>query len=99
MNSELIPVMIGFTVVYAWTLIVAGGDLIRLHKENAKLRREVAEASRVIAIKRAAEEKDYETARLLAAVHSNMVKTKPSLSAGAKPEEKSQTGLRITQSG
>ena len=109
MNTELIPIMVGFFVVYAWTLFVAGVDMMRLHKENAKLRAEISEAMQRIAMKNAAVEGDYETARLMAAVHRDMVKTKAPVSdppsAGAKKEKelleklKEMTGVRITQSG
>jgi len=100
-NTELITILIGFTVVYAWTFFVAGADLWRLHRECAKLRQEVSVAVHSIAIRKAAEEGDFETARLMAAVHRDMVKSKPpvALSAGAKEktEEEQETGIRITQ--
>ena len=97
MNAELIPILIGFTVVYAWTLFVAGTDIWRLHKENAKLRKEISEAMRLIAIRKAAEEGDWETARLMAAVHKGMVKSKPPVEPSAGAKEEIQTGVRITQ--
>ena len=95
MNSELIPVLIGFTVVYAWSLIVAYGHLRIYYKENAKLRAEIMSAARNFSILSAAKEGDYETARLMAAMNRDHVKTKPPVSAGAK--KKPETGLRITQ--
>ena len=99
MNAELIPIVVGFTVVYAWTLFVAGADMWRLHKENAKLRKEISEAMRLIAIRKAAEEGDWETARLMAAVHKGMVKSKPPVEPSAGAKEEKLTGVTITQTG
>lgn len=94
MNTEMIPLLVGFFVVYAWTLFLGASDIRMLNKENAKLRLELSGAMQRIAIKNAAEEGNPETARLMAAVHRDMVQTKPPLSAGAK-KEAPQTGIKV----
>jgi hypothetical protein len=95
MNSELIPVLIGFTVIYAWTLFLGASDILQLNKSNRPLRKELSEALHSLAVYNAAKEGDMDTARLMAAYS----KTKPPVSAGAKEKPKPMTGLTITQGG
>ena len=95
MNSEVIVIIVGFSIMYAWTLFMAWTDVRRISKENAKLRRELSDSLHMLTVYSAAKEGDMDTARIVAAAKRDMVRTKPPVSAGAKPKE--STGIRITQ--
>ena len=96
MNSELIIVLVGFTVVYAWTVFLCYGHIRLFQKENRELRAALSRAMHSLSVYNAAKEGDLDTARIMVAVKRDdeKPKTKPP-SAGAK--ESKATGIVITE--
>jgi hypothetical protein len=95
MNPELIALLVGVTIMYAYTLFVAFSHIRHINKQNEKLFQQLSMASHSLAIYSTAKEGDFDTARIMAAVKREAEKTKPPVSAGAK--QKQPEGVVFTE--
>jgi hypothetical protein len=95
MDTEIIVAFGIILCIVAMLLYV----IAKLARRNDSLTEALMTAARTLAVYQAAREGDLDTARLMAAVNRDATKTKPPLSAGAKPEEPKLNGVVITQTG
>ena len=86
MSTEIVAITM-YVLGYAGFWILYFCQVRGLQKENKRLQDALFQSNQTLAVHQAAKSGDFETARLMAAVKREAEKTKPPVSAGAKPKQ------------